>query len=131
MAPELWRAEPATRSSAGPRVIEPPKPEDRFGREDTREPDLFSSLTPPPRSNRSAPQESPARPKSPSSVLARASADSAAESTVDLDVPTFDRRGVRPPVDAPRSARTQRSSALRGQPTWAGVDSRRCLAASP
>lgn len=99
--------EPATRSSAGPRVIEPPKPEDRFGREDTREPDLFSSLTPPPRSNRSAPQESPARPKSPSSVLARASADSAAESTVDLDVPTFDRRGVRPPVDAPRSARTQ------------------------
>ncbi len=99
--------EPATRSSAGPRVVEPPKPEDRFGREDTREPDLFASLTPVPRSNRPAPAESGARPKSPSSVLARARVESAGEPPVDLDVPTFDRRGVRPTIEPPRAERAR------------------------
>lgn len=99
--------EPATRSSAGPRVVEPPKPEDRFGREDTREPDLFGALTPVPRSNRPAPAESTARPKSPSSVLARARVENAGEPPVDLDVPTFDRRGVRPTIEPPRAERAR------------------------
>lgn len=116
--------EPATRSSAGPRVVEPPKPEDRFGREDTREPDLFGSLSPAPRANRpaAATESAPPRPKSPSSVLARARADGAGESPVDLDVPTFDRRGVRPSIEPPRAERPRAAEPPRLEPEAFGHD---------
>ncbi|MFN7953569.1 MAG: RDD family protein [bacterium] len=90
---------PKVSRPAGPRVVEPAKPEDRFGRDDEREPDLFAALTPAPRPPRSNPPEAPARPKSPSSLLARAN-EQAKLDEVDLDVPTFDRRGVRPSFDA-------------------------------
>ncbi len=90
---------PKVSRPAGPRVVEPGRPEDRFGRDDAGEPDLFAALTPVPRPQRTATPEPPARPRSPSSELARANEPSRLDE-VDFDVPTFDRRGVRPTFDA-------------------------------
>ncbi len=90
---------PKVSRPAGPRVVEPGKPEDRFGRDEGREPDLFAALTPVPRPPRTSTPEPPVRPRSPSSELARANEPSRFDE-VDFDVPTFDRRGVRPTFDA-------------------------------
>ncbi len=92
--------EPQNRGGSGPRVVEPAKPEDRFGREDPREPDLFSTPLPSPASRPTRPAYEPiSRPRSPSSVLAKAGSEPLVAG-VDLDVPTFDRRGFRPTFDS-------------------------------